>query len=71
MSSSVMRAVGPLGASMLFSETLERQLLGGYLVWLVLLCVALGASLVTAGVADVEKMIDRGEISEEAANPRG
>ena len=58
-------------ASSLFALTLTEHLAGGYLIWIVLFAIGLGGVIVTSGLADVEKMIDRGEIDEDAANPRG
>ncbi|UZJ52847.1 hypothetical protein CBS101457_002167 [Exobasidium rhododendri] len=71
MSSSLMRAVGPYAASSLFAVSLTKHLVGGYLIWIILFIIGLGGVVVTSTLADVEKMIDRGEIDEDAANPRG
>ena len=57
--------------SSLFALTLTEHLAGGYLVWIVLFAVGFGGLLSTFGLADVEKMMERGEIDEDAANPRG
>jgi hypothetical protein len=46
-------------------------LAGGYLIWIILFIIGLGGVFVTSRLADVEKMVDRGEITAEAANPRG
>lgn len=71
MSSSLMRAVGPYAASTLFSITIAKHLLGGYLVWVLLFFCAISSVYSTIGLMDIEKMVDRGEIDEDAANPRG
>lgn len=58
-------------ASSLFALTLTKHLAGGYLIWIVLFIIGFGGVLVTSKLADIEEMIDRGEIDEDAANPRG
>lgn len=71
MASSISRAFGPYVFSSLFSLSLTEQILGGNLIWLVIFVVALTGALQTSGLVDVEKMIDRGELGEDAATGAG
>lgn len=71
MASSSMFAFGPYAASSLFALSLEKHLLGGYLIWFVLFVVAACGLAVTMGLLDIENLVDRGEIDEDAANRRG
>jgi MFS family permease len=69
MASTAMYAVGPYAGSSLFALSLEKHLLGGYLIWPLLFSLALGAYLTCAGMLDAEQLPATSSYTErEAAN---
>lgn len=48
MTVSIMRAIGPAAANSLFAMTVEKNYLGGYLVYYVLVAVVCGAMVVAS-----------------------
>ena len=67
MSSSVMRAVGPYAGSSLFALSVERNWLGGRLIWPVLFAVSVVGILVTGTIQDLDKQQEQQQAAE--ANP--
>ena len=66
MSSSIMRAIGPYAASSLFAFSVERQLLQGKLIWLLLIFIGVLAVIIASNIKDLEGRIRKQE--EEDAN---
>jgi len=71
MSFSSMNAFGPYMFSTLYAISLENHLLGGYLIWSAIGAIAIVGMIASFGLIDIEEMVNRGEISEEAANRLG
>ncbi len=55
MSSSVMRAAGPYGASSLFAFSVSHRIMGGKLVWPIIASIGLVAVLTTTRIRDLER----------------
>ncbi|PWN35967.1 MFS general substrate transporter [Meira miltonrushii] len=71
MSFSSMNAFGPYMFSTLYALSLENHILGGYMIWFAIGGIAIVGMIASFSLIDVEEMVNRGEISEDAANRLG
>lgn len=71
MSFSSMNAFGPYMFSTFYALSLENHILGGYMIWIAIGAIAIVGMIASFSLIDIEEMVNRGEISEDAANRLG